>query len=123
MSVLQTEAVQSEVNKKMVDKRQKITLPTLMFVVIMCTKIWTSVIEECLVCKRERQNVEDKNAVVVVKDGFLVGHAPKCFSLWMSMHVSLISSIKETCINCKITGNRVNRGAGNGLEIPCEYST
>ena len=23
---------------------------------------------------------------------------------------------------CKITGNRVNRGAGNGLEIPCEYS-
>ena len=34
-----------------------------------------------------------------------------------------VSSITEKLsINCKITGNRVNRGAGNGLEIPCEYS-
>ena len=42
-------------------------------------------IEECLECRREPQNVEDKNAVAVVKDGFLVGHVRKCFSLWMSM--------------------------------------
>ena len=42
-------------------------------------------IEECLVCRREPQNVEDKNAVAVVKDGFLVGHVLECFSLWMSM--------------------------------------
>ena len=33
-----------------------------------------------------------------------------------------VSSIPKSSINCKITGNRVNRGAGNGLEIPCEYS-
>ena len=39
-------------------------------------------IEECLVCRREPQNVEDKNAVAVVKDGFVVGHVPKCFNLW-----------------------------------------
>ena len=33
-----------------------------------------------------------------------------------------VSSINESSINCKITGNRGNRGAGNGLEISCEYS-
>ena len=30
--------------------------------------------------------------------------------------------LPKSSINCKISGNRVNRGAGNGLEIPCEYS-
>ena len=30
--------------------------------------------------------------------------------------------LPKSSINCKITGYRVNRGAGNGLEIPCEYS-
>ena len=42
-------------------------------------------IEECLVYRREPRNAEDKNAVGVVKDGFVVGRVPKCFSLWMSM--------------------------------------
>ena len=60
MSVLRTEAMGSEVNKKWSTKRQKITLSNLMFVVIMCTKkISTPVIEECLVCLKEPQNVED----------------------------------------------------------------
>ena len=30
--------------------------------------------------------------------------------------------LPKSNINCKITGNRVNRGAGNGLKIPCECS-
>ena len=69
-------------------------------------------IEECLICRREPQNVvEYKNAVAVVKDGFV----PKCFSLWMSMFLRW----PKSSINCKITGNRVNKGPGNGLEIPC----
>ena len=71
--------------------------------------------EECIMCRREPENVEDKNAVAVVKYGFVVGHVQKCFSLWMLMFL-------KSSINCKITGNRVNRGAGNGLDIPCEYS-
>ena len=81
-------------------------------------KIWRPVIEECIVCRREPENVEGKNAVAVVKDGFVVGHVPKCFSLWMSIFLRF----PKSSINCKITGNRVNRGAGNGFEIPCEYS-
>ena len=31
-------------------------------------------IEECIVCRREPVNVKNKNAVEVVKDGFVVGH-------------------------------------------------
>ena len=30
--------------------------------------------------------------------------------------------LPKSNISCKITSNRVNRGVGNGLEIPCEYS-
>ena len=62
--------------------------------------------------------MEDKNAIAVIKDGAVVGHVPRCFSLWMKMFLGL----PKSNISCKITGNRVNRGAGNGLEIPCEYS-
>ena len=56
-------------------------------------QIWRPVTEECIVCRREPENVEDKNAVAVVKDGFVVGHVPKCFSLWMS----IISCKKNSC--------------------------
>ena len=61
---------------------------------------------------------EDKIAIAVIKDETVVGHVPRCFSLWMKMFLGL----PKSDISCKITGNRVNRGAGNGLEIPCEYS-
>ena len=33
-----------------------------------------------------------------------------------------VLGLLKSNISCKITGNRVNRGAGNGLEILCEYS-
>ena len=82
----------------------------------MYQEIWTPVIGECLECRHEPRNVEDKNAVI--KDGTVVGHVPRCFSLWMKMFLGL----PKSNINCKITGNRVNRGVGNGLEIPCECS-
>ena len=81
-------------------------------------EIWTPVIGECLECRHEPRNVEDKNAIAVIKDGTVVGHVQRCFSLWMKMFLGL----PKSNISCKITGNRVNRGAGNGLEIPCKYS-
>ena len=119
MSVLRTEAVQSEVKlKNGWQKDRKLHFQLLCLWLSCVPKIWTPVIEECLVCRREPQNVEDKDAVAVVKDGFLVGHVPKCFSLWMSMFLWL----PKSSFNCKRTGNRVNREAGNGLEIACEYS-
>ena len=84
----------------------------------MYQEIWTPVIGECLECRHEPRNVEDKNAIAVIKDGTVVGYVSRCFSLWMKMFLGL----PKCNINCKITGNRVNRGGGNGLEIPCEYS-
>ena len=75
-------------------------------------------IEECLICRKKPRNDEDKNAVAVVKDEFVVGQVPKSLSLWMSMLLRL----PKSSINYRVTGNKVNEGAGNGLEIPCEYS-
>ena len=100
-------------------KGQKNTLVNLMFVVLhVYQETWTPVIGECLECRHEPRNLEDKNAIAVIKDGTVVGHVPRCFSLWMKMFLGL----PKSNISCKITGNRVNRGAGNGLEIPSEYS-
>ena len=113
------QAMQSGVNKKMVDKKtENYTFKSYVCGYHVYQKILRPVTEECIVRRREPENLEDKNAVAVVKDGFEVGHVPKCFSLWMSMFLRL----PKTSINCKITVNRVNRGAGNGLKIPCEYS-
>ena len=53
-----------------------------------------------------------------MNDGFIVGHVPKSLSLWISMFLRL----PKSGINCKIIGNKLYRGAGNGLEIPCGYS-
>ena len=50
----------------------------------------------------------------------VVGQVPKCLSLWISM--SMLLRLPKSSINCKVTGNKVNKGAGNGLKIPCEYS-
>ena len=86
MSVLRTEAMQSKVNKKMVDKKTKnYTFKSYVRGYHVYQNIWRPVDEECIVCRREPENAEDKNAVAVVKDGFVVGHVPKCFSLWISM--------------------------------------
>ena len=43
----------------------------------------------------------DKNDIAVIKDGTVVGHVPRCFSLWMKMFLGLPVSN----ISCKITGN------------------
>ena len=48
-------------------------------------------IEECIVCRREPEGVEDKNAVAVAKDGFVVGHVPKCFIQLVDVDVSSIA--------------------------------
>ena len=36
--------------------------------------------------------------------------------------MSILLRLPKSSINCKVTGNKVNRGEGNGLEIPCEFS-
>ena len=55
-------------------------------------------------------NVADKNAVAVYKEDIVVGHVPSKFS-----------EERTNKAFAKVIGERVNRGVGYGLEIPCIY--
>lgn len=79
--------------------------------------IWIPVQGEVLILKREPNNVKDKSAVAIYKEGDVVGHVPYNIS-------SLLSNfLKRECNQgfVEVTGNRVNRGAGYGVEVPCIY--
>ena len=47
----------------------------------------------------------------------IAGHAPKNISIWMAMFLKR----KNSSIASRVTGGKVNRRGGYGLEIPCKY--
>ena len=47
----------------------------------------------------------------------VVGHIPLAISKCISLFLTLPGSFLET----KVTGKRINRGGGYGLEVPCKY--
>ena len=66
--------------------------------------------------KREPANHRDKHDVAVVKaDGEIVGHLP--YNLAPIVSPFLARDFNKG--TAEITGNRVNRGAGYGIEAPC----
>ena len=79
--------------------------------------VWTPVLDEMLILKREPDNVADRNAVAVFKEGQVVGHVP--YNLAPSFSLFLKRDVNKAF--AKVIGEKVNRGAGYGLEIPCEY--
>ena len=56
----------------------------------------------------------DISAVAICKENKIVGHVPFNISSFMSKF------LQSKCF-FEVTGPRVNRGAGYGLEIPCVY--
>ena len=70
-----------------------------------------------LLLKREPENTEDKFAVAVIKSGTVVGHVPKTLAPVISQF------LKRDCNKgvVNITGTRINRGGGFGLEAPCIF--
>ena len=78
---------------------------------------WLPRVGEVLVLEREPLNSVDKYAVAIVKDGTVVGHVPRNFSA-LFFHFLTRSQNKGVT---EVTGTKVNRGAGYGLEIPCVY--
>ena len=81
--------------------------------------IWTPVVGEVLLLKREPDNAHDRYSVAVVRqsDRATVGHIP--YNL-----APIISPFLARDFNkgvAEITGSRVNRGAGYGIEVPCTY--
>ena len=76
------------------------------------------VLNEELILKREPTNERDRNAVAVLKEEAVVGHVP--FNL-----APLILAFLRRDTNCgfaKVGREKVNRGAGYGLEILCVYA-
>ena len=70
-----------------------------------------------LVVTPEEKSEHDKFAVAMYHDKRFVGHAPKNLSKPFYQFLSLSSC----SISCEVTGKRVNRGDGYGLEIPVKY--
>ena len=79
--------------------------------------IWEPREGEVLLLKREPDNIEDKFAVAVMKSEAVVGHVPKTLAPIISQF------LKRDCNKgvVHITGKRINRGGGFGLEAPCIF--
>ena len=80
-------------------------------------EVWMPAMEEMLLLRREPTNETDRNAVAVLNEDGVVGHVP--FNL-----APVFSSLLRRELNkgfAKVTGQRINRGAGYVLEIPCQH--
>ena len=80
-------------------------------------KIWNPVDGAVLVCTRETDNPHDNYAVSIIRSSYVVGHVPlglsKIFSNFLSLPISTML--------CTVTGKRLTRGAGLGLEVLVMY--
>lgn len=79
--------------------------------------VWTPAIGEVLLVKPEPTNEKDSKAVAVLKEDVIVGHIPR--NLAPSLFQFLRRDVNKAF--AEVTGQKVNRGAGYGLEIPCTY--
>ena len=80
--------------------------------------LWTPKVgDENFCLKSENENQHDKFAVDIVLEERIVGHVPK--TLRKIFHQFM--KIPNCMIGCKVTGNRVNWGAGYTLEIHVQY--
>ena len=79
--------------------------------------IWTPIQGQTLLVRREATNSKDNNAVAVFLDDVIVGHVPHNlaprFSRFLRRDVNTAFA--------EVTGGKVNRGGGYGLEMPCVY--
>ena len=80
-------------------------------------ELWTPVVGENLLLRREPNNSVDPSAVAVLKEDQTVGHVPYNISAVLSHFLRREGNQGFA----EVTGNKVNRGAGYGLEIPCNY--
>lgn len=79
--------------------------------------VWEPRVGEILALEREPNNTMDRLAVSVVRSGRVVGHVP--FNLAPIFSHFLKRPFNQGTV--EITGEKVNRGGGFGLELPCMY--
>ena len=80
-------------------------------------KIWNPNDGEVLVCTRETDNPHDNYAASIICNSYVIGHVP----LGLSRTFSNFLSLPASTMLCIVTGKRLNRGTGLGLEIPVMY--
>ena len=51
-------------------------------------------------------------------DNEVIGHIPKLMALWVTKFLKRATNSGTVVI----TGKRINRGAGYGVELPCQYT-
>ena len=78
---------------------------------------WTPVIGQTLLVNREPTNPKDKNAMALYEDDSIIGHVPYNLAPYLSRF--LTRDVNKAF--AEVTGEKVNRRAGYGLEIPCVY--
>ena len=80
-------------------------------------EVWTLTIGEILLVKSEPTNCQDSKAVAILKENVTVGHVPQNIAprLFHFLRRDVNKAFAE------VTGHKVNRGAGCGLEILCTY--
>ena len=81
--------------------------------------IWEPLVGECLKSRKETLNEMDKTAVAVTRinsysEEVVVGHVSKN----MFKTVFMLLSLPHCALAIFLTGKRINRGGGYGLEIP-----
>jgi hypothetical protein len=76
---------------------------------------WHPLQGDILPLAREPNNSTDKLAVAVIKNGDVVGHVP------YNLVPTLSLFLKRDFNKAVVKGDRVNRGAGYGLKVPCIY--
>ena len=73
--------------------------------------------DENFCLKSENENQHDTFAVAIVLEERIVGHVPENLSEIFHQFMK----ISNCTIGCKVTGKRVDRGAGYGLDILVQY--
>ena len=80
--------------------------------------VWNPSVGQVLMLRRQPDNLHDRHAVAVVtSDSTVVGHVPYNPAPIFSHFLAREFNKGTVCI----TGERTNRGAGYGLEVPCIY--
>ena len=75
-------------------------------------------IDEALYLHCEPDNPKDSLVVAIVTgEDVIIGHVPELFNRQLFYFLQRDGHYGY----CEVTGERINRGIGVGLEIPCKY--
>ena len=82
--------------------------------------IWTPFLQDELCGEMETVNSADKYAVAVKKNNVVVGHLPLgCSGKFANAILYFLRADEWSECKVIVTGKPVNRGDGDGMQVPC----